>query len=498
MPTAVEIGGLVLGVIGACPAVIEVLQLYKGALKTRSSYHEDQVQALLLDLRVQNALFEGSYRILMGHRDTSALRGPNCDWQSISDSIKSKLENDDHWKTYGELIKSIYDCWKALSSHIVKPPAGRLVFNWIDKTNEMLERIRYAINDPSRCDLLNKLRDSNTALDALVRQQKILPVALSLGCTCTSTHAITVELQSIAVARSLAESSGGYTAAPNSPLEMEMIYKPGINGTIPVPMKLELFFTVGRELYLQHTQQGSLQQTPMHCLAQSMEQTLRNCVVGAKADYPISSQGSLRIDISRKQASTHNSPMSLQSLFGDLSLPCFQNGNFFERDRISMAITLICSVLGLHSTPWLSSAWTSNNIEFLPSSGGITRTSLQRPRITIPLQRDSLMNTGSSAPSFGVRNSSLFALGMILLEILMGTSLASRRTANETEIATAWRLEHVVCSKELPFWRKVVSGCLHCPFSGIDMDLASDPPVLLDCVQTEILQPLLKASRALP
>jgi hypothetical protein len=34
MPTGFEIGGLVLGIIGAYPAVISTLNLYKGALKT--------------------------------------------------------------------------------------------------------------------------------------------------------------------------------------------------------------------------------------------------------------------------------------------------------------------------------------------------------------------------------------------------------------------------------------------------------------------------------
>jgi hypothetical protein len=86
---------------------------------------------------------------------------------------------------------------------------------------------------------------------------------------------------------------------------------------------------------------------------------------------------------------------------------------------------------------------------------------------------------------------------MVLLEILMGRSLASRRTANEIDDKeTAWRLAPVVCSRELPFWKDVIGGCLHCPFAGTEMDLASDQ--LLECVQTDILQPLLKAHGSLP
>ncbi|KAF2501511.1 hypothetical protein BU16DRAFT_555993 [Lophium mytilinum] len=532
MPDAFEIAGLVLGIIGAYPAVVSVLELYIGGLQARSSVHEDQVRAFQLDLGVQSALFENSYCILMNVQDATVLQGAkSSDWQKISDSIKLKITNEKHWATYGKLLQSIYECWNTLILQIPRPPLrafGQSDLNWMQQTEEMLKRVEFVIKNTARCGLLNKLKVKNAELITLVKQQRTMRkqqrdqtrnhtayfrsvqsaalefcevVASSLGCTCTSTHAITVELQSIAAPRSLADSSGGYASTSNSPLEMEMTYKPGINGTIPVPMKLELFYplsTTTRRLYLQQTWQGLSRPSSTHCLAQSMERILQGSVIGSKAEYHIPGHESMRMHISRKQALTHNSITSLGSVIANQSLPCFQNGNFFERDRINMAIVLTCSVLGLHSTPWLPDLWTSDDIEFLPLTGNITRTSLQKPRVTIPVQRDSLLSTGRRTPSFGVRNNSLFALGMVLLEILMGASLASKRTTNESNIEAAWRLEHVVCSKELPFWKEVVSGCLHCPFSGIDMDLASDPPDLLDCVQTEVLQPLLKASAALP
>jgi len=77
MSTGIEAAGLVLGIVGAYPAIISVLDIYTSALGSRSTYHEQKIQALKLDLNIQAVLFENSCAILLGEKDVSSLRSGN-------------------------------------------------------------------------------------------------------------------------------------------------------------------------------------------------------------------------------------------------------------------------------------------------------------------------------------------------------------------------------------------------------------------------------------
>jgi len=118
MPTGIEIGGLVLGVIGAYPTVISALDLYIGALQARSKSHEILIQALKHELGWQYIKFKNSYCILMDVRDPSDILASNLDWQSISDCTQAKITSDEQWKIYGELLEAIHGCWNRLSIQI--------------------------------------------------------------------------------------------------------------------------------------------------------------------------------------------------------------------------------------------------------------------------------------------------------------------------------------------------------------------------------------------
>ena len=120
MPTGIEAAGLVLGIVGAYPAIISVLDIYTSALESRSTYHEQKIQALKLDLNVQAVLFENSCAILLGEKDVSSLRSGNPDWKGIQDVLKSHLTEEFQWDTFCNLLKSLHSTWEGLGKHIPK------------------------------------------------------------------------------------------------------------------------------------------------------------------------------------------------------------------------------------------------------------------------------------------------------------------------------------------------------------------------------------------
>jgi len=134
----------------------------------------------------------------------------------------------------------------------------------------------------------------------------------------------------------------------------------------------------------------------------------------------------------------------------DISYTCFPR-YFHERDRLYLAIVLRCCVLGLHASPWLSEDWTSEDILFEAEKGDIAHAALKKPHLTAILSSKMLDESSTSLSTVGIRNRPLYALGMVILEILMGKPLDSKKNEGDShEYETAWRIEQEICSRELP------------------------------------------------
>jgi len=125
MSMGFEVAGLVLGIVGAYPAIISVLDIYTSALESRSTYYEQKIQALKLDLNVQAVLFENSCMVLLGERDVSSLRSGNPDWKGIQDTLKTRFTEEVQWGAFCSLLKSLYRTWEDLGKHIPKVRAQK-------------------------------------------------------------------------------------------------------------------------------------------------------------------------------------------------------------------------------------------------------------------------------------------------------------------------------------------------------------------------------------
>jgi hypothetical protein len=95
---------------------------------------------------------------------------------------------------------------------------------------------------------------------------------------------------------------------------------------------------------------------------------------------------------------------------------------FTRRDRIRLAVTLASSVLQLHETPWLEDNWGKDNIFFIKRSEG---KGYSDPFVS------QCFDQASPAPSTAspaskcrfIRNQTLFALGVSLIELWYGKPL---------------------------------------------------------------------------
>ncbi|MCJ1381879.1 hypothetical protein MMC17_004991 [Xylographa soralifera] len=158
---------------------------------------------------------------------------------------------------------------------------------------------------------------------------------------------------------------------------------------------------------------------------------------------------------------------------GDLSL-C-------RGDRLNLALTVASSVLQLYKTPWLRDYWNKNDI--MISGDRITNV---REQVYVSRSFPAVTSEGSqSMKKFPVRNVTLFALSIVLIEICLGQSLESLRSPEDpldpegrpgvlTDWSTASRMEDAVYREAGTRYGDAVRRCLYCDFDQRDPNLEDD------------------------
>jgi hypothetical protein len=157
---------------------------------------------------------------------------------------------------------------------------------------------------------------------------------------------------------------------------------------------------------------------------------------------------------------------------------------FLTCSRCSLALTLANAVLQLHDTPWLSEVWNTSDISILnngwnPSLGEqpyvSTKFSSANGSIAAPLRRKKLRM---------IKNATIFALGVALLEISHGRRLSAFETPDDlddqgkrtlwTDYLIADRLVEDIHRRELPNFANAAHRCVHCNFEGTVYSLNND------------------------
>ena len=146
-------------------------------------------------------------------------------------------------------------------------------------------------------------------------------------------------------------------------------------------------------------------------------------------------------------------------------------------DKYTLAYTLASAVLQLYDTPWLPSAWSSNDIFILKTSAGNT---LPSQFYTSRTFRSPSAHAAIAKTRRCVKNEMVFALGVALLELSYGQPLLSLKTPDDlneqgmedsmTELSIATRLADRIHEREMENYAKSVLRCVRCSFDTFSCD----------------------------
>lgn len=153
-----------------------------------------------------------------------------------------------------------------------------------------------------------------------------------------------------------------------------------------------------------------------------------------------------------------------------------------QYDKLRIAVDLASSVLQLHQTPWLDESLGLENVYFV-----------QQPRLPPPMiyehpfvSRDISITLPSSAAntqrptSRVIRNQTLFALGVLLIELWYGEPIEDLRTTPDEDWqgtpSIAWCTAERIVENELEFeagkrYSDAVRRCIRCDFDRKVNDL---------------------------
>lgn len=146
-------------------------------------------------------------------------------------------------------------------------------------------------------------------------------------------------------------------------------------------------------------------------------------------------------------------------------------------EKCTLAFTLASAVLQLYNTPWLPTAWDSNDIFMLRTSVGSTLPS----QFYVSQTFDSLPTQATITKRRRcVKNEMVFALGVTLLELSYGQPLLSLKTPDDlneqgiedsmTEVSIATRLADRIHKRESDNYARAVLRCVRCSFDAFSCD----------------------------
>jgi hypothetical protein len=148
-------------------------------------------------------------------------------------------------------------------------------------------------------------------------------------------------------------------------------------------------------------------------------------------------------------------------------------------DMYELALTLVTAVLHLHATPWLPDAWRLSSIAALHAdepSDTIQSLSVAMPLCAVaPGTAVDPKQSFDDYCNYGVVNTTLFMLGIALLEIELGKPLeAYKNDKNESDVFTARKMAKKPGTNGGLRYRKLAEKCLNCNFGCDVNDLADE------------------------
>ncbi|KAL9632428.1 MAG: hypothetical protein Q9204_003802 [Flavoplaca sp. TL-2023a] len=141
--------------------------------------------------------------------------------------------------------------------------------------------------------------------------------------------------------------------------------------------------------------------------------------------------------------------------------------------RLQLAVILASTALQLHTTPWLDSSWNGKIINFHQGA-------LNHPYISKVFTKATPTQPVEKTTLGPVRNQTLFALGILLLELSTGKPLDSFKDPQNSgpfeEFVTASQVLQAISEEESLNYYEAAQACIFCNFRGSakDLNLAND------------------------
>jgi hypothetical protein len=149
---------------------------------------------------------------------------------------------------------------------------------------------------------------------------------------------------------------------------------------------------------------------------------------------------------------------------------------------LDLSVTVSHAVLALYETPWLSFELMKQNIAVM----GDRHASGSKTCVTAPLQRITLPKD-LAAPSY-IEHAGLFALGILLIELLYGVHIEQLCKAGDPPIDPnniSWATQHAIATRLLKKgeilerggvrFEKAVKTCIKCDFPDSREFSIADP-----------------------
>ena len=175
-------------------------------------------------------------------------------------------------------------------------------------------------------------------------------------------------------------------------------------------------------------------------------------------------------------------PLSLASLLsGSQTTPAT---TLSLHDRLQLAKSVSTGVLQLYNSPLLQSAWTKENIVFVPW----TKTPFRKAYIEKSTSRAKENVYNTDVPPY-IHNQTIFALGVLLIEICLGRAIGDLRTLKDcnseaemrmpslaADYSTAMRLleSEQILVESGEWYADAVRRCISCNFGPTKTDLEND------------------------
>ncbi|KAL6702871.1 hypothetical protein ACN47E_000833 [Coniothyrium glycines] len=482
MATGIEAAGLVLGSI---PLILAGLDFYAKGIAVTKRYwrYKEEINGTLYELRAENTLYINSINMLLigvvnPKEMTEFLTEPGgARWQDKMFDQKLRARLGTSYDTYMDSIRQLALATEKFKAQLKLDGNGKAQFSEPTAFKEHYKRLKFSLKKADYKDLLEKIRRANQSLYRLTTQTAYLdsqqaqlkasrqPVlnfrsvkaradgfheALRTGwtCPCSTHHSVNLRLEARMVDVT-SEDEDEETGSMRDPFHVLFHYHhhhtpqndsqllsklwtweeadvrveyedtqientPGINrqgravrfpkNTVPTAVKAALAPEPETQPIKDLCSAICMLQKPERDVCYKL---LANEIAKQKYGVLIYPTKTLPSDTASWSVAT------LRSLLGD--------PNFARRDRLKLAVTLASSVLQLYETPWLEDNWGKDSVFFVKRPGHIM---YDQPFVSQPSAHS--FPTSPALPSSMsriIRNQSLYALGVALIELWHGTTL---------------------------------------------------------------------------